>query len=253
MAETQTRFARFVGRHEAAQPLLPAVRITNVVGFGKALDCRTLKLNDEGLLYFFYGKPSFKISKKHSIPTKILGDAAVCFVLDLSSLPEIHRAFALDTGAYHGKRYDNYLPNGLLLADFELPVGAQSLQQLVRAFFGDNERYYSGHAKADLTLDALDHASEVYANIIRSAVSSGLDERACSCELQFNQPIELLRECLITIIMPGLLYDDPEVKKFVTEVGIIPILYRFKRASPDERTEVVYEKLGDFYEQRKLL
>jgi hypothetical protein len=252
LTKSPNRFAAFIKRHPADQPKLPAVRTTNVVGFGKILDARELRPNEEGLLYFFYGKPSFKIPKRHSVPTRILGDAAVCFVFDLTTLPEIHRIFALDTGAYHGKRYDNYLPNGVLLSDFELPIHPETLQQLVSAFFGSNVNYYEGVAKESLKLDALDRASEVYANIVRSAVSE-LDERACTCELQFKQSILLSTARLVTVIIPSRLWDEAEVKTFFHDLGVKPILYRFRRAKPEERTEVIYEKLGEYYESCQVI
>jgi hypothetical protein len=157
--------------------------------------------------------------------------------------------FAFDTGAYFGERYDNYLPNGLLIADFELPAEHEMLLQLVTAFFGNDRNYYDGVAKDSLSIPALDRASEVYANIIRSSVSEDFDERACTCELQFDEPISLTKSNLITIIMPGVLYDDPEVRRIVSvELEILPVVYRFKRAKPEERTEVIYQKLGEFYE-----
>jgi hypothetical protein len=253
LASKQSRFIAFVKQHVAVAPLLPAVRITNVVGFDKIVEVRELVLSEEKLLYFFYGKPSYKIPKKYSVPTKLMGDAAVCFVFDLLSLPELHKVFAFDTGAYYGERYDKYLPNGLQIADFELPAEHQTLLQLVTAFFGDNRNYYNGVAKNDLAIPALDTASEVYAAIIRSSVSEDFDERSCTCELQFDKPISLSTAKLITIIMPGLAYDDPEVKRIVNvELRIKPLVYRFKKAKPEERTEVIYEKLGEYYESCQL-
>jgi hypothetical protein len=245
--QNSTRLAKFLGQHTLEAKLLPVVRTATVNAFDAVMDHRLLILNQDNLLHFFYGKPSYKLSNNSDMPSRFLNDAGVCFVFDLKSLPPLHGLFALDTGAFRDKRYDNFLPNGVVLADFELPLEHESLPRLVAAFFGSNENYYEGIARDGLKISPLDRASEAYANIIRSSVIDHLDERACTAEIQLNVPVDIARAKLLTVVLPGRLYEDPEVKNFIDiDLKIRPILYRFRRAKPQERTEVIYQKLGEY-------
>lgn len=247
------RFVKFIRAYSPASPLLPAVQITNVDAFGKIASTGVMNLNESGKLYFFYGKPSYRLPKASSMPTKVLGDAAVCFVFDLSTLPDLHKVYSFDTGGFFAQRYDDYLPTGVAMADFELAPEHQILAQTVAAFFGSNRNYYAGTVKAGLTIPALDRASEVYAGLIRSSVSEHFDERVCTCELQFDRSISVPNVSLLTIVLPDVLYDDLEVQEILARWRIKPVLYKFKRSRPDERTEVIYDKLGDFYQATKMI
>jgi hypothetical protein len=249
------RFAQFIENHKATLPILPAVHSTNVNNFGKIIDAGILTLStcpcyNEDILYCFYGKPAYKITRAVEAATRLLGDATVSFVFDLSSLPTPHRSFALDTGASFGHRYDEYLPNGVLMEDFALPVATGSISKFVTAFFGDNKNYFVGRARRDISPAALDRVSESYEAIIQAAVSLNFDDRACTCELQFTEPISMHSARLMTIVVPDRLYDDVEVRKKIKVLGVKPIIYRFRFATPGERTGVIMEKLGDFYQSR---
>jgi hypothetical protein len=245
-----TRLATFLSKHRADIRFLPAVRIVTVNAFDHAMGNGFLALNEEGLLHFFYGKPSYKLSNNGKMPNRFIGDAGVCFVFDLTKLPAPSGLFALDTGAFKNKRYDNFLSNGVVLEDFRLPLEYDSLPRLVDAFFGDNEAYYDGNVKANLKVPPMDLASGVYANLISSAVIDQLDERACTAEIQIDEVVEIGGAKLVTAILPGMLYDDPEVRQFFDRLKLKPILYRFRRAKPEERTEVIYQKLGEFLDAK---
>lgn len=248
------RFKKFLGSADRTNPILPAVHTTTVTSFGQILDSGVISLTEckyyhEDLLYFFYGKPAYKISSKNDPPTKIVGDAAVTFVFAINKLPEIHRSFAFDTGACFGSRYDELLPVGVCVEDFELDGDPVTFAQFVATFFGKNRDYYVGEPRVKPFPSPLDVVSNAVRDITSSVSSNGFDERACTCEIQFKNEVQIHASEVITVILPDILFDDAEVRIALKKWNVKPILYRMKRAIPSERTEVIAERLGDFYEE----
>ena len=247
------RFIEFLDHSASVFPILPAVHTTNVAAFGDILDqnkfsVRHCKVYRTPLCYLFYGKPSYQIRKKTPGASRILGDAAVCFVLRIDALPKLARLFAVDTGAYFGHRYDDYLPGGICIDDFEMPATVAYLSRLVGAIYGSNEAYYHGEPNNSVNISPLDRVSEVLSGLCAASFSGSFDERCCSCEIQIDCDIQLESSILETIVVPAKLLDDPLVLDACrNRWNIKPICYRFKRATPEARTEVICEKLGDYY------
>lgn len=234
-------------------PILPAVHTTNVTSFSEIIERDSIKLTlckyyKKDLLYFFYGKPSYKVTGRSNTATRILGDAAITFVFDISTLPKFYKSFALDTGASFGSRYDRLLPKGLSIDDFVMGSDPAELASYVTRFFGGNQNYFVGEHEMGDRPNALDSVSNAISDIAKSVSSIDLDERACTCEIQLDSPISFRKAKLITIVMPGQVFDEREVKDALIRWNVKPILYRMKRAVPTERSEVISEKLGDFYE-----
>jgi len=241
-----------MARHEAALPFLPGVHTTNGSSFNEILQYNKLRLKvctyyQKPLLYLFYGKPAYRLQRGSNLSTRLSGDAAVCFVLNTTKLPDMHRAFALDTGASFGNRYDDYLPQGVSIDDFEIAANPVSVAKLVKAFFDENERYVNGSAKESIKFSPLDVVSDVYKAIASSTVST-FDDRACTCELQYDAELEINKDTIHTVVIPDMLFGETRIQKKMREWGVKPITYRFRRAKPEDRTEVICEKLGDYYE-----
>ncbi|MDX8347384.1 hypothetical protein SLH49_05230 [Cognatiyoonia sp. IB215446] len=253
MMSHNKRFQDFIQLSLPAEPILPAVHTTTVTAFSSILDAGKISLTEckfykEPLLYLFYGKPAYKIQGRQNAATKILGDAAVTFVFNVHSLPKIHKSFALDTGAAFGSRYDQLLPAGLEIDDFGMSGEYTDFARFVTCFFGSNRDYYLGNPSNKNDPSPLDVVSTSMRDIANSVSSDRFDERACSCEIQLQADILLSDTSMVTIIMPDRLFDDEEVRRALTAWKIKPVLYRMKRALPSERTEIIAEKLGDFYE-----
>jgi hypothetical protein len=201
----------------------------------------------------FYGKPSYRLRRgSDDLITRLLADAAVCFVLKTIKLPDMHRAFALDTGASFGHRCDDYLPQGVAIADFEIAANPETVAKLVTAFFGENEKYVNGFSRRDIKISALDRVSEVY-NAIASSTISAFDERACTCELQYDAELEINKDSIQTVVMPDVLIGEKRVREKMKDWGVKPITYRFRRATLGGRTEVIFEKVGDYYKMERLM
>ena len=232
MKTPNTIFRQFVERHEPALPILPAVHITWGTNVSTIIDTNKLHLTwckyyKKDLIYLFYGKPAYKLRRDASPTTRLLGDAAVCFVLNTNELPNMHRAFALDTGAAFGNRYNDNLPGKVSIDDFEMEAHCNSAAKLVSAFFGNNEKYVDGIVKSEIEISGLDVISDAYKAIATTVVSTEFDERACTCELQYAVEIELNKDSVRCIVMPHIMGGERWVQEKMSEWGVQPILYRF--------------------------
>jgi hypothetical protein len=125
----------------------------------------------------------------------------------------MHRVFALDTGAAFGNRYDDHLPGKVSINDFEMEAHCNSAAKLVSAFFGNNEKYVDGIAKGDIEISGLDVISDAYKAIATTVVSTEFDERACTCELQYEVEIELNKDSVRSIVMPHVMGVNGGFKK----------------------------------------
>jgi hypothetical protein len=247
-------FRQFIEKHDAALPILPAVHITWATNICEIFDTNKLKLSEckfykKELVYLFYGKPAYKLSRGRNPTTRLLGDAAVCFVLNATKLPSLHRAFALDTGAAFGNRYSEYLAGNISVDDFEIEAKCDSAARLVSTFFGGNKKYIGGEVRSDIEISGLDVVSDAYKAIASASVSSTLDERACTCELQYDAEVMLNNDTVQSVIMPDKMFGEKFVQEKMKEWGVKPIIYRLVRAEPGERTAVICEKLFEYYDR----
>jgi hypothetical protein len=182
----------------------------------------------------------------------------VCFVLNVTKLPNAHRVFALDTGASFRNRYKTYFQGGVSIDDFELDPSSNdptsnSAAKLVKAFFGKNKNYFLGNAKHNIRIPGLDVLSDVYKAIATAVVSTSFDERARTCELKYGVDVEINSASLYTIIMPDRLWGDSRCKKKMKDWGVKPILYMYRSGLPGDRTEIVFEKLGEYYGRKRFI
>ncbi len=139
------------------------------------------------------------------------------------------------------------------MEDFRLPNDCEWPAKLVAAFFGKNNNYFVGQPKKDVNLSALDRASEIYRSMMQTVVSVNFDDRACTCELQFNTSISIETARLLTIVMPDRLCEEPEVKEKLKLWNVMPLPYRMRRSTPGGWTEVIIERLGDYYKANGLI
>jgi hypothetical protein len=258
-------FSQFVDFHAPAAQQLPAIHITPVSHFAGILSTRKLEVTPckfvgKRICYYFYGKPSYEvIPRSHvksqpPVKSKRLADAAVCICLKLGAISaHLEAIHAFDTGGYFKNRYDKYLARGLTIADFKLGNDLSKPAKYVTAFFDDNKGYYEGNIKNGINVRPLDVVSQTIIDMVDARLSPDFDERVASVELQVNQAIDLVAGIVDAIVAPSTLRYDPRFTDACSDWGVPPIYYRFKRATPQSRTDVIYERLGQDLEARKLI
>jgi len=86
----------------------------------------------ESLNYFFYGKPSYKISSGAAQAES--WEMPVCFVVSFDAISSIKRIYPFDSGAFSNKRYPHYIT--MMDRDkFEAGTSKDVPARIIGAFF----------------------------------------------------------------------------------------------------------------------
>jgi hypothetical protein len=57
--------------------------------------------------------------------------------------------------------------------------------------------------------------------------------------------------CIVSLFQTGCMASHAFKKN--EGMGSCAITYRFRRAKPEDRTEVIFEKLGDYYKEKRFM
>jgi len=133
------RLRRLVGRQPAAAPRLPLVHTTDSYRFLNAFEDGELMpkacnvFAGEPLLYFFYGRPSYRVNSNEP-PTSLDHYLPVCMLFRAESVQPIKRIFPFDSGACDNELYDNALHRDMNLEDFGLEPSPDTPGRVISFF-----------------------------------------------------------------------------------------------------------------------
>ena len=121
------RFWEFIRNANPDGGHLPLIHNTDLYCFRKIRETGRLSPMDcdvyegEKLLYFFYGRPSYRSNSMHDTVT-VKALLPVCLVMSRSILADAARVLALDSGAFHRKMMHPPMHEKMVKDDFELGV-----------------------------------------------------------------------------------------------------------------------------------
>lgn len=209
--------------------MLPAMHSCIGRQFQRILDSRTIEVGefdpviDMEAAFYFYGKPSYR-PKSGNKYTDRLRSAIFCFVLDYGALPAPAGVLPFDSGGYD--RIYREVCDDMPLADFKLPCELATPGRIVSAFFGGNKSYYATKLRegAKKQIKTLDFHSQGFLDICSPNRAVEYDQRAMSIELHYDEPIELVADTLLAIVVPETACDDAELVAFARscEADLIP-------------------------------
>jgi hypothetical protein len=234
---------------------MPSAHTTDGFSFRQVLRDKALKPSicapfDEPLLYFFYGRPSYRVLKNFG-PTSLSCFSTACFIFDTQTLPKPKRIFPFDTGAWIGGYYSDFIHPEMNPLHFEVHPTYSDAAKIVDLFFGSNQSYYSGRCRPDLALDVLDMEGQCLKAMLSTPGRTKFDDRRGTIELQLEGPLSLNDAKVIGIVLPSHFMDDPAVRKFCdVELGTSTIPYDCHHASPAEDTRAIMEVVGKFFRER---
>ena len=214
----------------------------------------TLKTNlcdvfNEQLLYFFYGIPSYRLSKNNK-SSKLSSLYPVCIVLDIYKCGVPHRIIALDSGGFDNNIFKDFFHEKTSLDDLSLYPTIETGKKFVAAFYGNNKNYLYNNPLDDIKHNPLEFELEGYIELIRTKQISNYDDRASTLEMQYTQDIELDKTKVKLVVLPAILMDDPEVKKLLEEDWESTVeTYTTYRANPNEFMSTIKTKVLDFIEK----
>lgn len=199
---TKSRFQKFVESHDATDERLPFIHITNGYNFdrislGDVLKPSGCKVFSEDLLYFFYGRPSYKT--KQTLNARLAFDWPVIFVFDYKKIDRLIRsAFPFDSGAFVSGRYKYFFDDGSDVEDFRFTRGNHNVTKVVSAFYRSNHEYFCGSSSKNIEIPLDEFEAAGVHELVRvpnhpdAPHHLKYDERSSSIEVILKQSIPIV-------------------------------------------------------------
>jgi hypothetical protein len=255
-----SRFWNFLSLVNAPDGKLPLVHATDMYRFRDIRISERLEPRDdtvyraENLLYFFYGRPSYRPhATKNTVTAKAL--LPVCLVISPGIADRAVRVMPFDTGAFAQKMMHPPIHEDMNLKDFELQVAANAPMRIVELFYGRERSYFYAQPKSpiggydefeDLEIDS-------YIRLIHHRANSDFDDRVTAVEIQFNTPVNLPGQ-VIAAVLPKPFLDKAGVAEQVERWGGIAIPYNVKEEFvPREIQGAIFDRLTDFFQDQGFL
>ena len=217
---TPNAFADYVRSQSAVSVELPLVHTTECrhlpsIQVSHTLEPQNCPVFGEPLLYFFYGRPSYRDPFK-SRPITNVAYCPICFVFKPQRPFAIHRIFPFDSGASQRGLYEPEISRSHALTKYPVSAAVQSARQIIRRFFDTNENYLASRPSLGLAFSPGEVDAEAYYKLVTGGGSSNCDDRRSAIEVQIKDKIDL-REHLWAIVMPTDFLDDAPLRKTLIE------------------------------------
>jgi hypothetical protein len=258
MTPTTPRFALLVSAASGSGALLPLTHTTDGYLFRQIISTKQLEVANcivfgEPTLYFFYGRPAYRMSSAGK-STILDAFSLVCFVLSPELLPSPKRLFPFDTGAMHRGLFSEHLHPRMTIASFEVYPDIREARKIVEIFYGNNFNYYMGKALSGKSFPVLEMEAQCYYSLLQHTALDETDDRKGSVEVQFTQNIPLTHENVMAVVMPEPFWDDNEIAEFVyNELMAEALSYDCYNAQPLEDTRAIMREVRSFLESKGLL
>lgn len=248
--------SRFFSVATSVQPTLPVVHTTTALAFRDMAEAGEMTPQPcdvfvgEDLLYFFYGKPSYRLFADHD--SALTAEAPIALILSPNIAANAARLFPFDSGGFD--RYKAFMPRQFKLTNFQLDVPECPPNRIVGAFFSSNRSYFDGEARADALIEADQFEAESLYEILRFKGKGALDDRAWSIEIQVQKSIPLNGSTVLAVVMPSVLIGS-ELGLTVVDQWKVPLLpYKLSgRGKPADYHALVREQVRTFLVEREFL
>lgn len=235
--------------------LLPTMHSTSCLIGEKILQEDKLSVKDcpvfnESLLYYFYGKPAYRVSSKHSHKSRTdCLRSPCCFVLDSKKIHAKY-IYPFDTGAYSSGIFEDMIPLEIDIRKFQLQPDPTNIPEYVRVFFGNNINYLQGIS--NVNVKSLNNVVTFTLGQILSARGSfEFDDRARTVEIISEDSLKL-SDAIMAIIVPQPFVRNEVFKDFVKNHSNIDVITYFTRypSDPASHNEAVFQKAIDYLKKR---
>jgi hypothetical protein len=257
-------FCEWVDKHSSSiDRLLPLTHVSSTIAAERIIDDGKLSLPDEvvdgfdrPLLYFFYGRPGYRI--KSGVTVSIESSCPCCFIFSPSLIGRCHDIHAFDTGAYFNRLYAHVLSDDFKVSDFSLDAEPQRINRLISAAFESEEAYLDADRSKLRNIEEVSQPWELqgraYLSLLASPGRNEPDDRICTIEVNFQDPV-LLDSNLLGLIVPHTLWMGNSKAPMLTglhERGVNIGTYKFiagrhpefLQAQMEIAAQALLEKLG---------
>lgn len=207
----------------------------------------------EDLLYFFYGRPSFR--KHMDIPSVSLKALhLVGLIFEPSSLPTPRRVMPFDSGAFDAGLYDADLHPSMELKHFELDPAVPAAAKIVGCFYGDNKSYMRSAIRSDLQYDCDQLEVESFVSIVTALSQSSSDDRRSAIEIQIHGALDISSAKVLAVILPEQFLDHRPTHDYISgTLGAEPLGYFCPHAKPSGDARVIMHEAARYYGTQGLL
>jgi hypothetical protein len=153
--------------------------------------------------YFFYGRPAYRIDTGAVI--KLEAACPYCFLFDGALIQRAHDLFAFDSGAYKARMYKHVLTEEMNLNDFSLGTDIVRANRLIARTFSTKSTYFDGNRALmidpEVGAEPWEMEGRAYLHLLRSPGRNEPDDRICSVEAIFAEPVPIM-PFLRAVIVP---------------------------------------------------
>jgi hypothetical protein len=251
--ETSTDLRERVDATKAREQL-PLVHVTEMgigrnIVFSGQLQARPCKVFDRNLLYFFLGRPAYRLRQEEE-GTRYISRYPCVFVVDPSRVAPV-QVYPFDTGAAKHGYYEDADPH-LGIKDYALEGTYDSALRQLAFAFDSVEDYFAGRTRHDLIDDVPEfhQSTRSYASIANQAnrgvnTPGTYDDRASAIEIATDRHLDLKGAVQLAIMPKQFLEggsDNPNTKLLdrLKELDIECDLYDWQstRTPADFRAEI---------------
>lgn len=179
------------------------------------------KVFDTNLLYFFYGKPAYRVSAKYSDSSSSYILAPCCFIINPTTIKPLH-IFPFDTGAFAGDRYDEITKLQTQMSAYELSNCINDIPKFICMFYENNANYMEGiDSIAPEYITTI--AAQALTNLFRSSGFLKYDDRARTVEVSTSENIRI-SDVVEAIIVPKPFLRNKAFVEFINTHKEIKVL-----------------------------
>lgn len=246
------RFRQLVAGAIESKPALPLVHGSDAFKFLNAIADGELRpqpcdvFSGESLLYFFYGRPSYR-SNPDAEPTSLAHYLPILLILRSDLSGAVRRIFPFDSGAYERGFYAAHVHHGMKIGDFGLDADSSTPGKLITAFFGDTASYLRAEpgAAAELPPEQMEAVS--YRSLVSSRSANSLDSRGAAIELQSASSVSLTEQ-VQAVILPAPFVEKGGTASELKALGIQAIPYMVHgRTRPSEYVTTITDLCYRYY------
>jgi hypothetical protein len=233
-------------------PILPLVHTCDCYTLREIISSKIIKptlcpVFKEELVYYFYGRPSYRVSDK-GLAFNTSSVYPACLIIQPEEVKSITRIFPFDSGAYAAGLYSNYLHKNSKQEDYLLDSNYPFVQKFVKFFYDNNQNYFDGKSTLQKsTIQPCAYELESIYSLINVTHGEIFDNRCYTIELQSSVSIEINNSALKAIVIPDSIAGDSELAAYLYENEIEAITYSTCRVAPSHLTPLVIAKVREFY------
>lgn len=208
------------------QPILPLMHSTTCEKTENILENNLLSVTPcevfgQNLLYFFYGKPAYRVSSKISDSSTSYTLAPCCFIINPGKIKPEH-IYPFDTGAFAADRYDEITKMRTEMGEYELSDHIDDIPQFVCMFYANNQNYLEGTVSVANGVETT-IAVRALTDLLGSSGFLKYDDRARTIEISTAENVEL-SDVIEAIVIPVPFKRNDAFTEFIKKYPGVKVL-----------------------------